>query len=80
MSPAPWKLIDSDDHVRGRLVVDREGEGVAEGMSAADARLIAAAPELLQALKVILVLVETLGIEKGAELGIARAIVAKASL
>ena len=42
-TPAPWAWQD------GRLVGDLDGEGL-DVMSDADARLIAAAPDLLQAL------------------------------
>lgn len=57
MTPAPWYWADNvpDAPPHYRMIVDADGFIIAESasMSEADARLIAAAPDLLKALKAL---------------------------
>ena len=75
-TPGPWNVDVVEKHLFG--IEQASGMWVAEAYVKADARLIAAAPDLLAALKITAAMLEELGFE---QLGVetARAAIARAT-
>jgi hypothetical protein len=76
-SPGPWAAGASTDRVYPHQIKDSEGTQVARAVLVADARLIAAAPELLAALQAIMAGVA--GCQREPHWEAARAAIAKAT-
>lgn len=82
-TPGPWEAKGEDHSERGWCVIDATGMLVARRLTEANARLIAAAPDMLEALKaaeewMTREVAETRRMTLPPALGIARAAIAKA--
>lgn len=81
-TPGPWVKFNHEDDEQSWGVEGGDGYTIAEELSLADARLIAAAPELLEALRLAMPLLEAANARctnDTAFIAVARAATAKAT-